>query len=207
MYIPLFMQGVLGALGHRVGGGPDADDDRPGGRQHHRRADHLAQVGRYKWASLGGLALMAIGMWLQTRMGLDATARRSGAQHDRARSRHRAGDADLHPGGAERRLPRQDLGAVTAAVQFFRSIGSTIGVALMGTLLDDSAQQRAGADLPPQVAQRCRGAAGRAQSAGAGQPGRRPGALETQLAGVPDGAHLFAELMDALQRCARDIDP
>ena len=45
--------------------------------------------------------------------------------------------------------PRAQLGAATATSQFFRSIGSTIGVAVFGTMLLGTYHQQLAATLPP----------------------------------------------------------
>jgi MFS family permease len=198
MYVPLFMQGVIGASATESGTVMTpmmialVAASTLGGQL-------ISRVGRYKWASLGGLALMAIGLWLQTQLGLNATR----GEVVRNLVVLGAGIGLAMPTftlAVQNVFPSRDLGAVTASVQFFRSIGSTIGVALMGTFLTTHLGSGLASGLPPQVAQALPQDVVTALNPQALVSPAATRALETQLAGVPDGAHLFAELMDALQR-------
>jgi hypothetical protein len=48
-------------------------------------------------------------------------------------------------------VPRRDLGVATSSVQFFRNVGSTIGIALCGTIMATSLPGAMARYLPPEV--------------------------------------------------------
>src|SRR5207248_10936714 len=50
-------------------------------------------------------------------------------------------------------FPRERLGEVTASLQFFRSIGGTIAVAIFGTVMSGRFQSALAANMPPGIAQ------------------------------------------------------
>jgi EmrB/QacA subfamily drug resistance transporter len=197
MYVPLFVQGVIGASATESGTVMTpmmialVGASTLGGQV-------ISRVGRYKWASLSGLALMTAGLWLQTRLGVDAT-RRDVVTNLIVLGLGIGLAMPTFTLAVQNAFPPRDIGAVTAAVQFFRSIGSTIGVALMGTLLTTRLMSGLGNELPPQVQRALPpGAlAGLDPQALASPEAAR--ALETQIAGLPDGGELFAGLMDAMR--------
>jgi EmrB/QacA subfamily drug resistance transporter len=197
MYVPLFMQGVLGASATESGTVMTpmmialVGASTLGGQL-------ISRIGRYKWASLGGLALMTAGLWLQTRLGLDAT------RGDVVRNLVVLGlgiglAMPTFTLAVQNAFPAKDLGAVTAAVQFFRSIGSTVGVALMGTFLTSRLGGGLAGSLPSQVTQALPPEAMAALDPQALVSPQATRTLETQFAGVPDGARLLADLMGALR--------
>lgn len=49
-------------------------------------------------------------------------------------------------------VAREDLGVATSAVQFFRNVGSTIGTAVLGSVMSANLMPKIQAQLPPQVA-------------------------------------------------------
>lgn len=49
-------------------------------------------------------------------------------------------------------VQRRDLGVATAATQFFRNVGSTVGIAVFGTILSTQMPKKIVAYLPPQAA-------------------------------------------------------
>jgi EmrB/QacA subfamily drug resistance transporter len=197
MYVPLFMQGVLGASATESGTVMTpmmialVGASTLGGQI-------ISRVGRYKWASLGGLALMTIGLWLQTQLGLNAT------RGDVVRNLVVLGlgiglAMPTFTLAVQNAFPAKDLGAVTAALQFFRSIGSTVGVALMGTFLTTRLTSGLAGGLSPQVAQVLPPDALAALDPQALVSPEATQTLEAQFAGVPDGALLLADLMDAMR--------
>lgn len=197
MYIPLFVQGVIGASATESGTVMTpmmialVGASTLGGQV-------ISRVGRYKWASLSGLALMTVGLWLLTQMGVDAS------RGDVIRNLVVLGlglglAMPTFTLAVQNTFPARDLGAVTAAVQFFRSIGSTIGVALMGTFLTTRLTSGLASGLPPQVAQALPAGAVAALDPQALISPEATQALEAQFAVLPDGAGLFAELMGVLR--------
>ncbi|MEW6323521.1 MAG: MDR family MFS transporter, partial [Acidobacteriota bacterium] len=104
----------------------------------------IARTGRYKPLAVGGASLATLGMLLLTRMsGTPATA-----EIVRNLIVCGVGFGAAQPIYAlvvQNAAPAAQLGVATASVQFFRSIGSTIGVAAFGTLMV-GATARAGLD-------------------------------------------------------------
>ena len=94
----------------------------------------VSRTGRYKAIAVTGAVLAATGMALLATMGSDATS---------AEIVWRLTLCGIGFGAAQpiytlvvqNSAPRAQLGAATAVTQFFRSIGSTIGVASFGTVL------------------------------------------------------------------------
>lgn len=197
MYIPLFMQGVLGASAMESGTVMTpmmialVGASTLGGQV-------ISRVGRFKWASLTGLVLMAAGLWLQTTLGVDAT------RGDVVRNLVVLGlgiglAMPTFTLAVQNTFSARDLGAVTAAVQFFRSIGSTVGVALMGTLLTMRLGSSLASDLPAPLTQALPPEIAASLDPQALVSPNATQALEAQFAGVPNGAELFANLTEALR--------
>jgi EmrB/QacA subfamily drug resistance transporter len=110
----------------------------------------ISRTGRYRWAVISGLALMSFGMWLLSRMDVDTT---SGVA---VRNMIIVGvgvglTMPTFTLAVQNAFPVRELGVVTASVQFFRSIGATIGVALMGTFLSTNLQGELLRDLSPET--------------------------------------------------------
>jgi len=151
MFLPLFVQGVqgksatnsgiilmplmIGAMITSIGAG-----------------QILARTGRYKVLVILGFILTAIGAFLLSKMGVDAT---SGVL---TRNMVVLG---LGLGIAmssftvivQNQYPSHRLGEVTAGLQFFRSIGSTIGMAVFGTILTNQFAANMKQNLPAQLSQ------------------------------------------------------
>jgi EmrB/QacA subfamily drug resistance transporter len=142
MFVPLYVQGVLGASATEsgivltplmlammvtsVGSG-----------------QVITRTGRYRWALLAGPVVMGAGFLMLSTL-------------DAASPRMHATEAMIVTGlglglliqnlalVVQNGVPSRHLGAATSAAQFFRSIGGTIGVSVMGAIL--SANLPAGAD-------------------------------------------------------------
>lgn len=117
----------------------------------------IARTGRYQWLLITGAILLCVGVFFLTRMSVDATL----------------GDltwrmiiVGLGLGAAlptltiaaQNALPRNELGVGTGAVTYLRSLGSTLGIAILGTVVNNSFATEianrlpAGASkLPPKV--------------------------------------------------------
>ncbi|MCC7024271.1 MAG: MFS transporter [Thermomicrobiales bacterium] len=198
MYIPLFMQGVLAVSATASGAILTpmmlslVAASTIGGQI-------ISRTGRYKWASVGGLALMGVGMWLQTLMGVNTT----NAEAVRNMIVLGLGTGLAMPTftlAVQNSVSPREIGAVTAAVQFFRSIGSTIGVAVMGSLMTTILNQELARDLPAEVTAALPANALASISPQALASPEAAAALQTQFAGVPNGEELFAALMDAMRQ-------
>jgi MFS family permease len=133
MFVPLFVQGVLGGsatnaglvltplmlglVGASVGSG-----------------QLIARTGRYRWAIVSGPLVMAVGFALLA--GLNTGSTRGAATLAMV-------VLGLGLGLVMQNLllvvqntvPSRELGAATSATQFFRTTGGTIGVGVMGALM------------------------------------------------------------------------
>ncbi|HEX5498942.1 MAG TPA: MDR family MFS transporter, partial [Thermomicrobiales bacterium] len=198
MYVPLFMQGVIGASAANSGAVLTpmmlslAVASTVGGQI-------ISRSGRYKWAAVGGLATMTIGLFLQSQFGIDTTFTQALA----AMIVIGVGIGLAMPTftlAVQNAFPLDRIGTVTAAVQFFRSIGSTIGVAVMGTMLTNILAAQLQTALSPELAQAMPGNAAAAINPQALASPDAAQALHAQFAGLPNGDQLFQELMTAMRQ-------
>jgi MFS family permease len=162
MFIPLFVQGVIGAsatdsgyvltpmmlsliAGSIIGG------------------QVISRTGRYRYVALTGIAVMAAGMLLFWRMSPDTS------QVAAIRNMIIAGfglgvTMPLYVIVVQNAFPHGQLGVVTGSIQFFRSIGGTVGVAVAGSFMNTlfrsdvaerlAALRSAGAPFPLEMADR-----------------------------------------------------
>lgn len=133
MYLPLFVQGVMGdsatnsgailtpmMLGFVVSA-------IIGGQV-------MSRTGRYKILALSSLVVAVVGMFLFSRMGVNAT------NGELVRNMILTGlgigtTMSLFTIVVQNAFPLRQMGEVTASLQFFRNIGSTLGVAILGSLM------------------------------------------------------------------------
>jgi MFS family permease len=146
LYLPLFVQGVLGntatnsgvvltpmMLGFIV-------SSTIGGQI-------LSRTGRYKVLALAGFVVATAGMFLLSRM--DVTTTDAVVVRNMAITGLGVGVLmSLFTIVVQNAFPFHQLGQVTASVQFFRSMGSTIGIAILGTVLTNQFQSGLQANLP-----------------------------------------------------------
>ncbi|HYH11704.1 MAG TPA: MFS transporter, partial [Thermomicrobiales bacterium] len=149
LYVPLYMQGVLGASATTSGvvltpmmlsmvvasiiGG-----------------QLISRTGRYKWAVISGLLSMQIGMLLLSRMGVNTTD----GEVVRNMIVTGVGLGLVMPTitlAVQNAFPARQLGVTTSSLQFFRQIGGTIGIALMGTFLTSRLQANVTRDVPAET--------------------------------------------------------
>ncbi len=133
IYLPLFMQGVLGVTATRSGNlltplmmGAVAGSIVTGQLN--------ARIGSYKPSALMGSVLVAIGMILFARM--DGST----VWHEVVIGMVVSGMGmgllqPVYTVAVQNSAPREHMGAATASTAFFRSIGSTVGVAVFGSIL------------------------------------------------------------------------
>ena len=108
----------------------------------------VSRTGRYKVLAVCGAALASGGMLLLTRMDRDVTS----ALIVRNMLVLGLGFGLVQPIFnlvIQNAAPREYMGAATASSQFFRSIGSTIGVAVFGTMLLTTYHRGLEAAIPP----------------------------------------------------------
>lgn len=152
LFVPLFIQGVLGTsatdsglvlmpmtlamvLGSTASG------------------QLISRTGRYRPMAIGGLAAMLIGMFLLSTLGVGA----SYAELLRNVTILGLGLGATFPVftlAVQNAAPYAQLGAATAATQFFRSIGGTLGAAIFGSLLTNRYAPLLHAALSPEVQRR-----------------------------------------------------
>jgi EmrB/QacA subfamily drug resistance transporter len=133
IYLPLFMQGVLGASATQSGSlltplmmGAVAGSIITGQLN--------LRLGSYKLAAVSGSVLVAIGMILFARMG-EATQRLDVVVAMIVAGFGMGLLQPVYTVAVQNVAPRKYMGAATASTVFFRSIGSTMGVAIFGSVL------------------------------------------------------------------------
>lgn len=152
MFIPLYAQGVLGASA--TGSGGVTTPMTLAMVTASAISGNLAsRLGRYRTLCLAGGALLAAGVFVLSRPAL------SGHMLGLA-----AGMVVLGLGlgftmplltlAVQNAVPPAQLGSVTSLVQFFRSIGGTLGVALFGALMTAASQRMLATSLPGVPAER-----------------------------------------------------
>ena len=108
----------------------------------------LSRTGRYKILAIIGFAVAAVGMFLLSRMTPTTT------EGEIVRNMVVTGLGigvmmSLFTIVVQNAFPYRQLGEVTATLTFFRSIGSTIGVAVMGSIMTNDFQSTLQSNLPP----------------------------------------------------------
>jgi EmrB/QacA subfamily drug resistance transporter len=133
IYLPLFMQGVLGVSATRSGNlltplmmGAVVGSFVSG--------QAVSRTGRYKGVAILGSALLALGMVLFARMGVE-TARSYVALGMIVAGLGMGFVQPVYTVAVQNVAPRAQMGAATSSTIFFRSIGSTVGVAAFGSVM------------------------------------------------------------------------
>ena len=133
LYVPLFMQVVLGVTATHSGSlltplliAAVVSSVVAG--------QTISRTGRYRWLATGGAIVAAIGMYLMAAMNGGTT------EWEVIRNMIVAGIGigimqPIYTLAVQNVAPPRHMGAATASTQFFRSIGSTVGVAVFGSVL------------------------------------------------------------------------
>lgn len=146
LYLPLFIQGVLGDTATNSGVVLTPMmlgfmfSSILGGQL-------LSRTGRYKILALGGFAVAALGMFLLSRM-TTTTVEGEVIRNMIVTGLGIGVMMSLFTIVVQNAFPYRQLGEVTATLTFFRSIGSTIGVAVMGTIMTNGFQNALQSNLP-----------------------------------------------------------
>ncbi|MGI8742029.1 MAG: MDR family MFS transporter [Bryobacteraceae bacterium] len=147
LYVPLFMQGVLGVSATHSGSlltplliAAVISSVAAG--------QIIGKTGRYRSLAIAGAVLAAIGMFLMAAMNGKTT------EWDVIRNMIVAGVGigimqPIYTLVVQNVAPPGHMGAATASTQFFRSIGSTVGVALFGSVLLSLYHSHFQAAIPP----------------------------------------------------------
>ncbi len=122
----------------------------------------ITRTGRYKGIMLSGVAIMGAGLFLLTRLTWTSTQTQLtvamivlGVGLGMAMQQYTL--------VVQNAVARADLGVATASTQFFRNVGSTVGIAVFGTVMTSGLAAAIAGHLPAEVAARMP-----AGSAGAG---------------------------------------
>jgi EmrB/QacA subfamily drug resistance transporter len=110
----------------------------------------LARWGRYRIIGVVGLAVMSSGMFLMSRM--DVTSTNAIATRNMIVVGLGLGATmPIFVLVVQNALPYRMLGVSTAAIQFFRSVGGTMGVAIMGSMVNSGFSAELTAQTPSEV--------------------------------------------------------
>jgi EmrB/QacA subfamily drug resistance transporter len=149
IYLPLFMQGVLGVSATRSGNlltplmmGAVFGSFASG--------QAVSRSGKYKAVAVAGSIFVAIGMVLFARMDAD-TARSYVALGMIVSGLGMGLLQPVYTVAVQNVAPRAQMGAATSSTIFFRSIGSTVGVAAFGSIMLTRYHSEFAAAVPPQV--------------------------------------------------------
>lgn len=152
IYIPLFMQGVLHfsatnaglvttpmmvsmVCGSLIGG------------------QVVSRTGKYKWISVFGMGISATGMYMLSMLAVGSSQARG--MMDMAVLGFGLGfTIPTLTLAAQNAVPYSMLGVVSAFTQFARSVGGTIGVAIMGSVMTRQLDSHLAGGLSPEVQQR-----------------------------------------------------
>ncbi|HEX8276576.1 MAG TPA: MDR family MFS transporter [Longimicrobiaceae bacterium] len=148
-FIPVFVQGVIGA-GVAQSGAVLTPMMLSLVVMSAVNGQIVSRTGRYKVPVLVGIALVGAGFFLLTQMdrqtGYGAIVRNMvliGAGLGMA--------MQTYVIIVQNAVGREDLGVATATTQLFRSVGSSVGVAVLGTLMTQGMAREAAAHLPPEA--------------------------------------------------------
>lgn len=146
LYIPLFIQGVIGYSATSSGSllapmmATMLITSIVGGQ-------YISRTGRYRWIGVGGMACMAFGMFLLGGMG-PGTDFTVVVRNMMIMGLGMGPAMPVFTMAAQNAVDMRELGVVTSLTQFSRSIGSTIGAALFGSLLTNRFGETLQRDLP-----------------------------------------------------------
>jgi EmrB/QacA subfamily drug resistance transporter len=151
IYLPLFVQGVMGQAATNSGlvTTPLVVTMAIGATL---VGFVIARIGRYQIISIIGAFVVVGGMFLLTQMGIDTST------FDVTRNMIvlGLGLGLLQPVmtlAVQNAIPRNQLGVGTAAVTYLRSLGSTLGTAILGTVINNTMTNQLTSLLPPQAQQ------------------------------------------------------
>ena len=110
----------------------------------------MSRLGRYRVLGVIGLAIMAAGMYLLAQMDVNATnfiARRNMVVMGIGLGM----SLPLFMLAVQNSVPHRVMGIATSTMQFLRSVGGTMGVAIMGSLINSTLSSELAANTPRQV--------------------------------------------------------
>ena len=150
IFAPLYFQGVLGYSATRSGSflTPMMLGMVFGSLLSGQALSRLG--GHYRIQGLLGLAVMAIGIFMLSRMTVDTTYGR--AVLNIVVTGVGLGTAlPLYVIAVQNAVPYRVMGVATSSVQFFRAIGGTLGLAILGSVMASRFNSSLSSSLPPAV--------------------------------------------------------
>jgi len=150
IFIPLFFQGVLGSSATASGSflTPMMLGVVAGSIASGQAVSRLG--GHYRYQSLLGLGLMALGIYLLSRMGAETSYTR--AVFNIVLTGLGLGTAlPLFLIAVQNAVPYGLMGVATSSVQFFRQVGGTLGLAVLGAIMANRFAAVVGETLPAAV--------------------------------------------------------
>lgn len=147
IYLPLFVQGVLGNSATSSGAVTTPMmagfmvSSILGGQI-------LSRTGRYKFLAIGGFAVAAVGLFLLAGMGV-STSNGVVIRNMVVMGLGIGVSMSLFTIIVQNAFPSSYLGQVTASLTFFRSMGSTIGIAVFGSVMTNQFQRALAHNLSP----------------------------------------------------------
>ena len=124
----------------------------------------ITRTGRYKMIMVGGLVIMGIGQFLLTRLGVASNSwALTGAMVVFGIGLGMC--MQQYTLVVQNAVPQDQLGVATASTQFFRNVGSTVGVAIFGTLMTSGLPGAIASHLPPEMRERVQQMGGSATGA------------------------------------------
>ncbi len=149
----------------------------------------ITKIGRYKLQTVLGILIMGLGIWLLIRLDYGTTQ----LQLTLAMVVFGLGlglALQVYTLIVQNAAQQRDLGVATASTQFFRNVGSTVGIAVFGTIMTTGLAPNIASHLPPGVA---------GQMAASGQEISAGSVLDpSALAGLPP------EIVTAIQQGLAD---
>jgi len=103
----------------------------------------MSRTGKYKVLGIVGMGLLTLGMFLLFTMPID-TPRIVTISYMVVMGLGMGVGFPLFTLAVQNAFPIERVGTVTATLQFFRSVGSTVGVAVLGTLVNNTTQEKFG---------------------------------------------------------------
>ena len=157
MFIPLFVQGVIGSSATNAGmtlmpvllSGVGAAIVA---------GQIISRTGQYRILAIGGVSVMAVGVYLFTLLDADSSST-DATWYMVIAGVGLGATLPTFMISAQNAFPHHMLGVVTASLQFFRNIGGAVGTAVLGSFMttrlgdwmSDAAPAEAVESLPPQV--------------------------------------------------------
>lgn len=151
IYIPLFVQGVIGQSATSSGTilipmmlGMVFSSITSG--------QLISRTGHYKVFAIVGIAIMTAGMYLLSRMGT-TTQDLEVVRNMVVMGLGLGTTMPVFTLAVQNAVPYRIMGTATSSLQFFRSIGGTLGVAVTGSLLNSQFQDAFKSGMSPQLRQ------------------------------------------------------